>query len=206
MVSAAARGVLMTSRETRGRTIVGDGSNSSTAPVSTRLIETRASPMSRKRSFGSLSRHRLSRRRTLAETAGGMADHSGSVLSTAANVVEMSSPSNARRPVSISYSTHPNAQISTRLSTALPRACSGAMYAAVPMMPSYCASWSQEWGSQFDAGRREYALATRRFDVGGKGNAPAAVQVLMAVHMTLFEPIVEHTFVHTEPSSDFRNR
>ena len=45
---------------------------------------------------------------------------------------ETSSPSNARRPVSISYSTTPNAQTSARRSTALPRACSGAMYAAVP--------------------------------------------------------------------------
>ena len=36
------------------------------------------------------------------------------------------------RPVSISYSTTPNAQMSARLSTAFPRACSGLMYAAVP--------------------------------------------------------------------------
>ena len=37
------------------------------------------------------------------------------------------SPSNARRPVSISKRTTPNAQMSARLSTARPRACSGAM-------------------------------------------------------------------------------
>ena len=47
---------------------------------------------------------------------------------------DTSSPSNARRPVSISKSTHPNAQMSARLSTGLPRACSGLMYAAVPRM------------------------------------------------------------------------
>ena len=34
---------------------------------------------------------------------------------------------NAGRPVSISYSTQPNAQMSVRLSTAFPRACSGLM-------------------------------------------------------------------------------
>ena len=40
-------------------------------------------------------------------------------------------PSNARRPVSISCSTHPRA-ISARASAALPSSCSGAMYAGVP--------------------------------------------------------------------------
>ena len=43
------------------------------------------------------------------------------------------SPAKATRPVSISKSTHPNAQMSVRLSTARPRACSGLMQAAVPM-------------------------------------------------------------------------
>ncbi len=37
-------------------------------------------------------------------------------------------------PVSISNNTAPNAQISARLSTGFPRACSGDMYAAVPMI------------------------------------------------------------------------
>ena len=36
------------------------------------------------------------------------------------------SPPNSRRPVSISYSTTPNAQMSARLSAVRPRACSGA--------------------------------------------------------------------------------
>ena len=42
-------------------------------------------------------------------------------------VSETVSPSNAPRPVSISYSTQPNAQTSLRLSTGFPRACSGLM-------------------------------------------------------------------------------
>ena len=42
------------------------------------------------------------------------------------------SPLNSRWPVSISWTTTPKAQISARLSTGLPRACSGLMYAAVP--------------------------------------------------------------------------
>ena len=37
-----------------------------------------------------------------------------------------------------SYSTHPKAQISARLSTGFPRACSGDMYAAVPMITPIC--------------------------------------------------------------------
>ena len=44
-----------------------------------------------------------------------------------ANVSETVSPLNARRPVSASYSTHPRAQTSVRVSTACPRACSGLM-------------------------------------------------------------------------------
>jgi hypothetical protein len=44
----------------------------------------------------------------------------------------MSSPSKARLPVSISYSTHPKPQMSLRLSASRPLACSGDVYAAVP--------------------------------------------------------------------------
>ena len=52
---------------------------------------------------------------------------------------ELLSPaSNGRRPVSISYSTQPNAQRSVRSSTGLPRACSGLMYATVPRMMPDC--------------------------------------------------------------------
>ena len=52
-------------------------------------------------------------------------------------VSEMVSPANAVRPVSISYRTQPNAQMSVRLSTVWPRACSGLIYLAVPrMIPS----------------------------------------------------------------------
>jgi hypothetical protein len=70
--------------------------------------------------------------RTRAGTEGGSFVQSGALFSTVASVSEMSSPSNARVPASISYRTQPNAQISARLSTDFPRACSGAIYAAVP--------------------------------------------------------------------------
>lgn len=43
------------------------------------------------------------------------------------------SPENAATPASISKRTQPNAQMSERRSTRLPRACSGDMYAAVPI-------------------------------------------------------------------------
>jgi hypothetical protein len=52
---------------------------------------------------------------------------SGSLVITLASASAMSSPSNARTPVSISNSTHPNAHTSLRLSTGRPLACSGAM-------------------------------------------------------------------------------
>ncbi len=44
------------------------------------------------------------------------------------------SPVKSLFPVSISNNTTPNAQMSARLSTFAPRACSGDMYAAVPKM------------------------------------------------------------------------
>ena len=92
----------------------------------------RASAMSARRRLRSRSSTRRRSRRTGSGVSGGSAFQSGALLSTATSTSATSSPSNARRPVSISYSTQPNAQMSLRLSTALPRACSGLMYAAVP--------------------------------------------------------------------------
>ena len=57
----------------------------------------------------------------------GRALQSGSRSRIAAIVSETVSPRNAGRAVNISYSTQPNAQMSVRLSTAFPRACSGLM-------------------------------------------------------------------------------
>jgi hypothetical protein len=71
-------------------------------------------------------------------TEGGSASQAGSLLMTFASVSATSSPPNARRPVSISNSTAPKAQMSARLSTVLPRAGSGAMYAAVPRIIPAC--------------------------------------------------------------------
>ena len=58
---------------------------------------------------------------------------SGSRLVMAPSTSADESPGNDRQPVSISYSTQPNAQISVRRSTGSPRACSGLMYATVPI-------------------------------------------------------------------------
>jgi hypothetical protein len=46
----------------------------------------------------------------------------------------MLAPWKVWRPVNISYSTQPNAQMSVRRSTSSPRACSGLMYIALPRM------------------------------------------------------------------------
>ena len=83
--------------------------------------------MSRSRRFGSFSRQRVSSRLIEAGVVAGNAVQSGSRVTTAARMSVMVSPANAARPVSISYRTSPNAQMSTRLSTIRPRACSGAM-------------------------------------------------------------------------------
>ena len=58
--------------------------------------------------------------------------HSGSRVSTAASTSDIVSPSKSLCPVIISHSNAPRPQMSARRSTTLPRACSGAMYAAVP--------------------------------------------------------------------------
>ena len=92
--------------------------------------------MSGKRSRRLLASVRRSRVRTFAGVAAGRSDQSGSARMTAARMSAASAPGNARFPVSISNSTHPNAQMSARLSTVRPRACSGAMYGAVPRTTS----------------------------------------------------------------------
>jgi hypothetical protein len=68
---------------------------------------------------------------------GGSHCQSGSLVMISAIVSVTSSPSNARFAVSISNSTHPNAQMSLCLWAGRPFACSVLMYAAVPrMMPT----------------------------------------------------------------------
>ena len=104
------------------------GAASSRSPSSSR-----ASPMCCRRVFGSRLKHRRSTRRTPAGVSLGSAFHLTSARRTAASVSETVSPLKSFRPESVSWSTTPNAQISARRSTGLPRACSGLMYAAVPM-------------------------------------------------------------------------
>ena len=67
----------------------------------------------------------------------GSNDQSGSRLINATIVSVASSPSNVLFPVSASKTQQSNAQMSVRLSTGFPRACSGLMYEAVPrIVPS----------------------------------------------------------------------
>ena len=63
---------------------------------------------------------------------GGSAARSISSFRTDANTCDIVSPSNSFRPVTISHNTTPNDQLSARPSAAIPAACSGAIYAAVP--------------------------------------------------------------------------
>ena len=69
-----------------------------------------------------------------------------------------SSPSKARFPESISKSTHPNAKISVRRSTARPFACSGDIYAAVPRMtPAFVAAMLARVGESEATALAEFA-------------------------------------------------
>ena len=90
-------------------------------------ISSCASEMSASRRFRSFSRLRCSSLRIEAGVVGGSASHGGDFVRTKASVSETSSPSKARLPVSISNRTHPNAQMSLRLSAGRPFACSGDM-------------------------------------------------------------------------------
>jgi hypothetical protein len=70
-------------------------------------------------------------------SAGGVSGTSSSigrglVARFAAMTLDEVFPSNARWPVSSSYSTQPKAKMSVRASTSRPSICSGAMYCGVP--------------------------------------------------------------------------
>jgi hypothetical protein len=84
----------------------------------------RASPMACKRCRRSFCKHCRSSLRTAAGVSGGSAFQSGSNFSTEASVSETDSPLKASLPVSISYSTTPNDQMSARRSASRPCACS----------------------------------------------------------------------------------
>ena len=96
-------------------------------PPSAASSASRASPMSRSRRPRVALEAAAQQPRTPGGVAAGSALQSGSRLSTAASTSLTVSPAKSRWPVSISKSTTPKAQMSARLSTALPRACSGDM-------------------------------------------------------------------------------
>ena len=86
----------------------------------------RASPMSLRRRFGSFSRQRRSSRRSGAGRSAGSACQFTSSLSTLASVIEMSSPSNARRPRQhLVEHDAKGPDVGALDRPALPRACSG---------------------------------------------------------------------------------
>ena len=83
---------------------------------------------------------------------------------TAARTSLTVSPVYIARPVSISAKTTPKAQMSARLSTVFPRACSGDMYAAVPMITPACVarmvSVGESAGLSPEAGSFDSAFAS----------------------------------------------
>ena len=117
-------------------------------PASASSSSSLASPMCWRRRVrvASRSRQRRSRRCSDSGDRWGSASKSMPCLKTAASVSEIVSPLKSFLPVSISQSTTPNAQISERRSAVLPRACSGLMYAAVPMSTPAWVAWRDRVG------------------------------------------------------------
>src|SRR5262245_23835189 len=99
------------------------GGAASSSPEDANTI--RASPIAWRRRLRSLVRHRRTNLRIATGVAAVSASQSGSSFRTLARVSETDSPSKALLPTSISYRTAPNDQMSARLSTDLPLACSG---------------------------------------------------------------------------------
>ena len=89
-------------------------------------ISSRAAAAEFRRCLRSLARQRRNSVRIDAGVCGKTSE-SGSSRNTFARVSEIAFPPNARRAVSISSSTAPNAHKSVRSSTISPRACSGLM-------------------------------------------------------------------------------
>ena len=83
------------------------------------------SPMCWSRRLRSFVRQRRRSMRMFFGVDGGSWSQSGSRSIIRASVSVAVSPSKGRRPVSISYNTQPNDQMSVRRSAGLPRACSG---------------------------------------------------------------------------------
>ncbi len=131
-VTAAARPAATTvgsSHRPRGGAPVAvvSGVSFSPSPASISSIAMRASPMSRSRSRASLRRQRRRSRVRSEGAPAGRALQSGSLLRTEASVSVTVASENVPRPVIISSRTQPKAQMSLRLSTTAPRACSGLM-------------------------------------------------------------------------------
>ena len=132
----------------------------------------RASAMWWRRRLGSRSRHRRSNRRMPAGTFDGRRSQSGSRSRMAASVSASVSRPNALRAVNISYTTQPNAHTSLRESRRSPRACSGLIYAGVPVTtPSPVAG-----GMRASRGSGASALARPK---SSTFTVPAAVSLML---------------------------
>ncbi len=96
------------------------------------------SPADCQRSSGSLARHCFTTRSSAGGVSGASAAISGGSPPMMAEIRDAwLLPSNARRPVVISYSTQPSAHRSLRASASFPSSCSGDMYWKVPtIVPS----------------------------------------------------------------------
>ena len=140
----------------------------------------RASPLACSLCLRSRSRHRHSSLRILGGVAAGNALQSGSARSTAAKISVTDSPENARRPTNVSYSTAPNAQMSVRLSTLFPLACSGLMYATEPRMMPPCVSDSVAVGASEGSFAADAASTSFAKPKSSTLTSPAGVTIILA--------------------------
>ena len=105
--------------------VAGATGTSPASPASMAASASRASPTSRSRLFGLRSRQRRRRSWSAGGVAGGSFARSISLLRTPASVSLTVSAAKSWRPVSISWRTTPNAQMSARLSTVPPAPAPG---------------------------------------------------------------------------------
>ena len=130
------------------------------------------------RILGEAGRHEP-RRAPAARAAPASASGAGSCSRIAATAARPSEPaSNARLPVSISYSTAPKANRSLRASASAPRSCSGAMYGSVPT--SALAWRSRDSPGRLGAAARRGQRCRRRARPKSSSFAPDRVSMMLA--------------------------
>ena len=137
------------------------------------------------RSSGSFARHGLTTRSSAGgRRAAGARDRRRIVVHDRADQARLALPLERLRPVSISYSTAPNAKMSVRASASRPSSCSGAMYWKVPrIVPCAVSPAASSAGSsrrrRHDGVRRFREAEVEQLRAGLRQHDVAGLQIAM---------------------------